>query len=162
MIILRSRSLATGLVVVLAACGSSDVPAKPARLHAPPLTPDLVATRGELQSEYYDHQVMLIDKWIKQSGISPRMATGLLDVVRESRDQKGRGRNHKHGLGGANADSTKFAAEAADAKTKALPLYEAALATDSTSRFARGARLARDRLASGQPLDHVRFFCFGE
>jgi hypothetical protein len=312
MIPLRSRSLATGLVVVLAACGSSDAPAKPARLHGPPLTPDLVATRGERQSEYYERQVILINKWIRQSGMSADTSS-LLQVVRESRDQSGRARRlnvgdlvvglkkwlgaaqgggatrtgaaylvgdgvlrlawrpfdlsnptldqdardalktmgvetfyseaaaevsypgswlraaveadptgpmgqraelllietdcaggnttaayHSiiarldslvaspadsevrmtaqileadayrdivalaHGLGGSNADSTKFAAEAAEAKTKALPLYDAALATDSTSRLARGAQLARDRLASGQPLDHTRFFCFGE
>ncbi len=66
-----------------------------------------------------------------------------------------------HGLGKANADPTKFLPEAESAKTKAIALYEAAWAVDSTSRLARGGKPARDRVASDQP-DHVRFFCFGD
>jgi hypothetical protein len=310
---LRSRSFATGMLVLLIACSQDDAPEKPARLHAPPVTADLVATRGERQTEYYARQVMLIKKWINQSGIPPHMAAGLLDVVSQSRDEKGVGRNLNagdmitdlqtwftaagsgdakrraaaylvgdevlrlawrpflltdpnqqqdlrdtlktmgaetffsqaageveytgswlhaaveadpkgpmgqraallliegecaggnstaayhtivarldsllvspadsevrfaalvlqadayrdivvlsHGGGGANADSTKFAPEAADARAKALTLYQAALAIDTTSRFSHGAQLSRERLASGQPLEHMRFFCFAE
>ena len=302
-------------VVVLAAvgCGGDAPAAKPARLHAPPITPDLVAARGERQVEYYERQVLLINKWLTQARIAPATSTGLLNVLRQSRDQSGRETSltagdlvanfqgwfhategldslrratayliadrvlrlawlpfaltdpvqqqaerdklkamgaeaflstaagemayagnwlHEaiqldpngptgqraalmlletdcaggdspdsyhaiiqrldvlaaapadsevkfttelleadayrdmvalaHGFGRENADSTKFAPEAEAAKAKALGLYVAALAIDSTSRFARGGRLSYDRLASGQPLDHVRFFCFGD
>ena len=61
--------------------------------------------------------------------------------------------------GSANVDSTKFLPEADVAKVKAIALYQAALATDSTSRVARGGRLALDRLVSGQPVHYARFFC---
>lgn len=310
---LRSRSFATGLLVILAACGHEGSPEKPARLHEPPVTADLVATRGERQSEYFDRQVLLIKRWVDQSGTPPHMADGLLDVVKQSRDEKGRARSLNagdmvtdlqtwfaaarggdakrrgaaylvgdrvlrlawrpflltdasqlqdwrdtlkamgvetffsqaageveytgswlhdaleadpkgpmgqraallliegecaggnstaayhaivtrldsllvspadsevrftalllqadayrdivvlsHGAGGANADSTKFSAEAPDAKAKALALYDAALAIDTTSRLSRGGQLSRERLASGQPIGHMRFFCFGE
>ena len=67
-----------------------------------------------------------------------------------------------HGFGKENADSTKFLPEADAAKVKAVALYQAALATDTTSRLARGGQLALDRLVSGQPLQYVRFFCLGE
>jgi hypothetical protein len=315
---MRLRPSPLWLVVLLpfagVACGATgDGIAKPARLHAPPVTPDIVATRGERDSEYYQRQVMLINKWIRLTGLPTGAAATLLETVRQSRDQSGRhtlltpdelatalqtwlkaadGREATqraaaylvgdrvlrlawhpflmadpnqqataraklkavggqsqlsaasneveyqgtwledaqrldpdgpigqrsalltleadcaggdspdsyhaiiarleavvasaadsevrvtgqlleadaygdivalaHGVGKANADSTKFLAEAESAKTKAIALYEAALATDSTSRLARGGKLARDRLASGQPLDHARFFCFGE
>ena len=66
-----------------------------------------------------------------------------------------------HGFGDGNADSTKFLPEADVAKVKAIALYEASLAADSTSRLARGGKLAHDRLVSGQPPDHARFFCLG-
>ena len=66
------------------------------------------------------------------------------------------------GFGKENADSTKFVPEAEAAKTKATALYVAALAVDSTSRLGRGGKLAYDRLTSGQPLGHVRFFCFAQ
>jgi hypothetical protein len=66
------------------------------------------------------------------------------------------------GFGKENADSTKFLPEADAAKVKAIALYKSALATDSTSRLARGGQLSLDRLVSGQPLQYVRFFCLGE
>jgi len=55
------------------------------------------------------------------------------------------------GLGKENADSTKFLPEAESAKTRAIALYQAALAGDSTSR-----------LTGGLAPNHVRFFCFGQ
>jgi hypothetical protein len=67
-----------------------------------------------------------------------------------------------HGFGKENADSTVFLPEADADKAKSLALYDAALAADSTSRLARGAKLAHNRLASGQRLDQTRFFCLGE
>ena len=318
----RSRSretqprvvLAATLVFALAGCGGGgSAPQKPPRVHAPPITPDIVATRGERQFEYYERQVLLIDRWIARSGIAPGMAAGLIDAMRQSRDQSGKQTSlgagdlvtdlegwlsaaqgldperraaaylvadrvlrlawrpfqlslpdqqqdardtlkalgaesfasgatktvaysgtwltqaaqldptgpmgqravlltletdcaggdspdsyHRilgrldsvggsaadsevkftadvleadayrdiaalaSGFGRANADSAKFSPEAPAARAKALTLYEAALAMDSTSRLARGARIAHDRLASGQPLDHTRFFCFEE
>jgi len=84
--------LITGVLpLALAACGSAgDAAVKPARLHAPPVTPDLVATRGERQLEYYQRQVLLINKWIKLTGFPPDAATTILDVVRQSREQSGR------------------------------------------------------------------------
>jgi hypothetical protein len=308
--ILRPWALSVALLATLAGCGSSgdDRVQKPARLHAPPVTPDLVATRGETQDEYFLRQAMLINKWVKQSG-SGSAGVALLDAVHEARDQTGRqtrwsqddlegalrawlksaqGRDSVRlaaaylaadrvlvlawrpfhmtdpdpavrtrlktlgaevsgasgemtyegtwlqtaqrlnptgpigqraalialesdcaggdspdsyhsiigrlaalvaspadsevkftaevleadayrdivalglGFGKGNADSTKFLPEADSAKTKAVILYEAAVAVDSTSRLGRGAALAHDRLAGGQPLDHVRFFCFGD
>jgi hypothetical protein len=301
-------------LVALAACSSrDDTTLKPERLHAPPVTADLVATRGERQAEYFERQLLLINRWVHKSGIPAGAAAGMLEAARQSRDQTGRhtilnpeqlvssiqawlkaaaaqdsgkraaadlvadrvlrvawrpflltdpnqqkaerarltamgaesqlsdesgemeyqgswlqaaqrldptgpmgqrasvllleadcagGQSpdgyHSiiqrleglvanaadsevrsttqileadayrdivalaHGLGKTNADSTKFLPEAEAAKTKALALYEAALAADSTSRLARGGKLAHDHLASGQPLDHVRFFCLGE
>jgi hypothetical protein len=301
-------------LVALAACSSGDEAAvKPERLHAPPATADLVATRGERESEYFERQLLLVNRWVKRSGIPAGAAAGLVEAARQSRDQTGKrtfltpdqlvtslqawvkaagaqdsvkraaaylvadrvlritwrpflltdpnqqkAQREKlkvmgaesqlseasgeieyqgnwlqmaqrldptgpmgqrasvilleadcaggqspdayhsiiqrleglvasaadsevrfttqileadayrdivalaQGLGKTNADSTKFLPEAEAAKTKAIALYEAALAVDSTSRLARGGKLAHDRLTSGQPLDHVRFFCLGE
>ena len=310
----RSPLLPTVMLLMLAGCGSSDddAPARPARLHAAPVTPDIVATRGERQGEFYEREVMLLNKWIKRAGVSAGTAATLFEVVRQSRDQTGAGRTFTsdqlasvleglikqastkdsagqaaaylvgdrvlrlawrpfrltaieqrpqrnqlqgvgaeaflveasgeteyagdwlraairldprgaigqravllelesdcasgssadnyhsfierldtlvvspadsevkstaqlleadayrdifvlaHGFGKDLADSTKFLPEAAIAKVKAIALYEAALTTDSTSRLARGGKLAHDRLVSGQPPDHVRFFCLAE
>jgi len=310
----RFSPFAVALAIALGGC-SHQAPEKPVRLHAPPLTPDIVATRGERPFESYERQVVLIGKWVKESGISRNVADGLLDAVRQTRDQTGRsrtlsaedfvnelkawlaageGKDSAHqaavylvadralqlgwrpfmlndttqqeaatardalkamgaqtflseasggmicpgnwlqtaaqldprgsmgqrailllletdcasgtspsdyhsivqhletllanpadsevkftaqlleadayadivalgqGFGRENADSAKFAPEAADARAKALALYDAALTIDSTSRLARGGKLARDRLASGQRVDHARFFCFAE
>ena len=308
----RSALLPVFLLLLLTGCGSSDdAPEKPARLHAAPVTPDIVATRGERQNEFYQREVMLLNKWTKRAGLSAGTTATLFDLVKQSRDQTGKGRTSTpdqlagalevaikqastkdsatqaaaflvadrvlrlgwrpfrlnlveqkpqrnllqtvgaesflveasgeteyagdwlreamrldhhgpigqramllelesdcasgsstdnyhsfierldslvvtpadsevkstaqllegdayrdiyalaHGFGKANADSTKFVPEADVAKVKAIALYEAALATDSTSRLARGGKLAHDRLVSGQPPDHVRFFCLG-
>jgi hypothetical protein len=276
------------------------------------VTADIVATRGERQSEFYQRQVMLLNKWVKRAGASGGTTTTLFDIVKQSRDQSGKARTSTpdqlasvlatlikqastkdsatqaaaylvadrvlraawrpfrlnmaeqkpqrdmlkevgaesflvaasgeteyagdwlraamrldphgpigqravllelegdcasgsspdnyhsfierletlvvspadsevkstaqlleadayrdiyvlgHGFGKENADSTKFLPEADVAKVKAIALYEAALATDSTSRLARGGKLAHDRLVTDQPPDHVRFFCLGE
>jgi hypothetical protein len=302
------------MLLMLGGCGSSgdDAPTKPARLHEAPITPDIVATRGERQLEHYQREVMLLNKWVRQAGISPGTAATLFEVVKQSRDQTGAGRTlttdqvasaleslikqastkdstgqaaaylvgdrvlrlawlpfrltlagqkpqrdqlktvgaesflvetsgetqyagdwlrdairldphgpfgqravlleiesdcasgtspdnyHSfierldalvaspadsevkstaqqleaeayrdifvlaHGLATANVDSTKFLPEADVAKVKAIALYEAALTTDSTSRLARGGKLALDRLVSGQPLHYTRFFCLAE
>ena len=299
--------------VLWTGCGSSDdAPAKPARLHEAPITADIVATRGERQSEHQQREVMLLNKWAKRAGLSGGTTATLFDLVKQSRDQTGKGRTSNpdqlasalesvikqvstkdstaqaagyliadrvlrqawrpfrlnlieqkpqreqlktagaeaflveasgeweyagdwlrtamrldhhgpigqramlielesdcasgnstdnyhsfiarldslvvtpadsevkstaqllegdayrdiyalaHGFGKTNADSTVFMPEADVAKVKAIALYEAALTTDSTSRLARGGKLAHDRLVSGQPPDHVRFFCLGE
>jgi len=310
MTLLRSHRLPVALMLTIAACGASDdAPAKPARLHAAPVTPDIVATRGERQAEFNQREVMLLNKWVKRAGISGGTTVTLFDVVKQSRDQTGAGRlftpdqlasalesvikqastrdsatqaaaylvadrvlriawrpfrlnmieqkpqrnqlktvgaesflveasgeteyagdwlrqairldphgsigqravllelesdcasgsspdNYHsfierldslvaapadsevkstaqileadayrdmfalaHGFGKGNADSTQFLPEADVAKLKAIALYESALASDSTSRLARGGKLAHDRLVSSQPPDHVRFFC---
>ncbi|HEX4628264.1 MAG TPA: hypothetical protein VH137_05675 [Gemmatimonadales bacterium] len=306
----RPWALSVALLATLAGCGAAgdDRAQKPARLHAPPVTPDIVATRGETQDEYFLRQAMLVNKWVKQSG-GGSAGTALTDAVHEARDQTGKqtrwsqddleaalrgwlksaqGRDSVRlagaylaadrvlalawrplhmtdpdptvraklktlgaevsgssgemtyegtwlqtaqrlnptgpmgqramlialeadcaggdspdayhsiigrletlvaspadsevkftaevleadayrdivalgrGFGKGNADSTKFLPEADSAKTKAVLLYEAAIAVDSMSRLGRGAMLAHDRLANGQPLDHARFFCFGD
>ena len=66
------------------------------------------------------------------------------------------------GLGKENADSTKFLPEAESAKTRAIALYQAALAGDTVSRLARGGQAALARLTGGLAPNHVRFFCFGQ
>jgi hypothetical protein len=310
----RRSPLFPVVVLLLAACGSSDddAPAKPARLHAAPVTADIVATRGERQSEFHQREVMLLNKWSKRAGLSAGTTASVFDIVKQSRDQTGKARTSTpdqlasvletvirqastkdsgtqaaaylvadrvlrlawrpfrlnmmeqkpqremlkavgaesffveasgeteyagdwlraaihldprgsigqravllelesdcasgsspdnyhsfiqrleavvvspadsevqstaqlleadayrdmyalaHGFGKENADSTQFLPEAEVAKVKAIALYEASLAIDSTSRLARGAKLAHDRLVSGQPPDHVRFFCLGD
>ncbi|HEX4601439.1 MAG TPA: hypothetical protein VH116_08610 [Gemmatimonadales bacterium] len=308
--ILRPWALSVALLATLAGCGAAgeNRVQKPARLHATPVTADLVATRGETQDEYFLRQAMLVNQWVKQSG-GGSAGVSLLDAVHEARDQTGKqtrwsqddlelalrgwlksaqGRDSVRlaaaylaadrvlalawrpfhmtdpdpavrarlktlgaevsgasgemtyegtwlqtaqrlnpmgpigqraalialeadcaggdspdayhsiigrletlvaspadsevkftaevleadayrdivalgrGFGKGNADSTKFLPEADSSKTKAIILYEAAVAVDSTSRLSRGAALAHDRLATAQPLDHVRFFCFGD
>ena len=307
----RFPLLLPAILLSLAACGSSgeDAPTKPARLHEAPISPDLVATRGERPLEHYEREVMLVNKWAKQAGISAGTMATLFEVVKQSRDQTGAGRTmtsdqlanvlealikqastkdsakqaaaylvgdrvlrlawrpfrltyieqkpqrnqlqsvgaesfmveasgeseytgdwlrdavkldphgpfgqravlleiesdcasgsspdnyHSfiarldslvaspadsevkvsaqlleadayrdiyvlaHGFGKQDVDSTKFLPEADVAKVKAIALYQAALATDSTSRVARGGKLSLDRLVSGQPLQYARFFC---
>lgn len=66
------------------------------------------------------------------------------------------------GLGRDNADSSKFLPAADSAKARAIALYQASLAADSTSRLAQGGQAALARLTSGLPPDHMRFFCFGQ
>jgi hypothetical protein len=66
------------------------------------------------------------------------------------------------GFGKENADSTKFVGDAEAAKTRAIALYQAALAADTTSRLAKGAQVALARLTGGLAPNHVRFFCFGQ
>jgi hypothetical protein len=297
------------LLCIVSACSHSS-PEKPARLHGPPVTPDIVAARGERQFEYHERQVLLIENLVKESGLRPTAAANLLDDVRRAghptppvvrpedfvthlkdwlaaadgkdsaqeaavyliadralravwqplalndTDQAesvgavtrlnamgvqtslsgdgdmvypgnwlqtvtaldpkgpmgqraelllleidcGASPSNYHsivqrletilanpadsevqftaqvlegdaygdvvalaqGYGRENADSTQFAPEADEARAKAITLYEAALTIDHTSRLARGGQLAHDRLASGQRVDHTRFFCFGE
>ncbi len=65
------------------------------------------------------------------------------------------------GFGKENADSAKFAPEAASARNAAVALYQSALASDSMSRLSKGARITLNRLIGGLTPDHVRFFCLG-
>lgn len=306
---------ATAAVVGLGGCGSGgDDEGGSPRHNAPVITADIVAPRGESQPQYYQRQVLLINKWIRQVGPPPRSSAPILEIVRQARDESGKfvtmapydlvtaldtwlkGAKQKDpaqqaaaylvadrvlrlawhpfgfadsspslapvrnrlkalgasselstasgevayaggwlqqagtidptgpmgqraallqfeadcaggdspqpyygiirrleplvatpadsevkwtaqvmeadayrdivalasGFGKDNADSTKFAADAEAAKARAIALYQAALATDTTSRLSKGAQAALARLTGGLAPNHVRFFCFGE
>lgn len=301
-------------MVGLGGCGSGgdDAGASPGH-NAPVVTADIVAPRGETQPQYYQRQVLLINKWIRQVGPPPRTSVGILEIVRQSRDESGKlatmtpfdlvtaldtwlkGAQKKDsvqqaaaylvadrvlrlawhpfgfadssqqfavvrtrlktlgagselsaasgevayaggwlqqavhldptgpmgqraallqleadcaggdspqpyygivrqleplvaapadsevkwtaqlleadayrdvvalasGLGKENADSTKFAADAESAKARAIALYQAALAADTTSRLTKGGQVTLARLTGGLAPNQLRFFCFG-
>jgi hypothetical protein len=302
-------------VVALGGCGSGgDDEGESSRHNAPVVTADIVAPRGESPAQYYQRQVLLINKWIRQGGPPPRSSTPILEIVRQARDESGKfvtmtpfdlvttldtwlkGAKQKDpvqqaaaylvadrvlrlawhpfgftdssqsltpqrnrlkalgasselstasgevayaggwlqqagaidptgpmgqraallqfeadcaggdspqpyygiirrlesvvaapadsevkwtaqimeadayrdivalasGLGKENADSTKFVGDAETAKTRAIALYQAALAADTTSRLAKGAQVTLGRLTGGLAPNHVRFFCFAE
>ena len=59
-------------VVALGACGSGgDSEGESSRHNAPVVTADIVAPRGESPAQYYQRQVLLINKWIRQVGPPP-------------------------------------------------------------------------------------------
>jgi hypothetical protein len=307
-----ARSLAAA-AVTLGACSGGDDAGNAARRTLPALSADIVAPRGETQQQFFQRQVLLINKWVRQAALPPAASVTLLDVVRQSRLESGklvtlrpdqlatalqawlkaaqtkdsvrqaaaylvadrvlrlawrpfgladstqnadiRGRLKTlgaaseyseasgevtyagawlqqaarldpngpmgqravllqleadcaggdspepyhaiarrldalvaspadsevrataqimqadayrdivalaHGLGKDNADSMKFLADADSARTRAIALYQAALAGDTTSRLAHGGQTTLARLTSGLPPDHVRFFCFAQ
>ena len=312
---LRGHALLIFAIPLSLGCGSSsDETGGPPRHGASTVTPDLVAPRGETQPEYYQRQVLLINKWIREAGPPPRSSTGILEIVRQARDESGKfaemapydivtildtwlkGAQGKDsvrqaaaylvadrvlrlawhpfgftdasqqlaqartrlkglgasselsaasgemayaggwlqqaahldptgpmgqraallqleadcaggdspqpyygivarleplvatpgdseikwtaqlleadayrdvvalasGLGKENADSTKFQPDAETAKTRAIALYQAALAADTASRLAKGGQVALARLTGGLAPNHVRFFCFAQ
>ena len=311
---LRGRATFLSVIVLLPGCGSGGETNGESPRASAGVTADIVAPRGETQPEYYQRQVLLINKWIREAGPPPRSSAGILEIVRQSRDEAGKfaemspydlvtaletwlkGAQGKDsvrqagaylvadrvlrlawhpfgltdpsqqlaqartrlkglgasselssasnemayaggwlqqavhldpngpmgqraamlqleadcaggdspqpyygivqrleplvaapadsevkwtaqlleadayrdvvalasGLGKENADSTKFVPEAESAKTRAIALYQAALAGDSTSRLAKGGAAALARLTGGLAPNHVRFFCFGQ
>src|SRR5882762_7841492 len=77
--------------VVVGACGSGgdDEGGSPGR-NAPVITADIVAPRGESQPQYYQRQVLLINKWIRQVGPPPRSSAPIIEIVRQAREESGK------------------------------------------------------------------------
>jgi len=312
---LRGRAPFHFAILLVLGCGSGgDDASAPSVRSSSGVTADIVAPRGEKQADYYERQVLLINKWIRDAGPPPRSSAGILEIVRQSRDEggkfaemapydlvvtletwlksaqgkdsvrqaaaylvadrvlrlawhpfgftdpsqqlaqararlKGLGASSElsaasnemayaggwlqqaahldpngpmgqraamleleadcaggdspqayygivqrleplvaapadsevkwtaqileadayrdivalaSGLGKENADSTKFVPEAESAKTKAIALYQAALAGDAVSRLAKGGQATLARLTGGLAPNHVRFFCFAQ
>jgi len=311
---LRGRAPFVVTLLAVLGCGSGSDDTSSASRPIGGVTADIVAPRGETQPDYYQRQVLLINKWIREAGPPPRSSAGILEIVRQSRDESGKladmppydlvttldtwlkGAQGKDsvrqaaaylvadrvlrlawhpfnftdpgqqlaqarsrlkalgasselsaasgemayaggwvqqaarldptgpmgqraallqleadcaggdspqpyygivarleplvatpadsevkwtaqlleadayrdvvalasGLGKENADSTKFQPDAESAKTRAIALYQAALAGDTASRLAKGGQVTLARLTGGLAPTHVRFFCFGQ
>lgn len=311
---LRGRAPFHFAILLVLGCGSAGDDASGASVRSSSgVTADIVAPRGETQADYYQRQVLLINKWIRDAGPPPRSSAGILEIVRQSRDEGGKftemapydlvttletwlksaqGKDSVRqaaaylvadrvlrlawhpfgftdpsqqaqartrlktlgasselsaasnemayaggwlqqaahldpkgpmgqraamlqleadcaggdspqsyyaivqrleplvaapadsevnwtaqileadayrdivalatGLGKENADSAKFVPEVESAKTRAIALYQAALAGDTASRLAKGGQSALARLTGGLAPNHVRFFCFGQ
>lgn len=75
---------------VLLGCGSNGDASGASVKSSSGVTADIVAPRGETQAEYYQRQVLLINKWIRDAGPPPRSSAGILEIVRQSRDDAGK------------------------------------------------------------------------
>ena len=85
----RGRLQSLVAVLLCVGCGAGGDAGESSR-HAPLVTADLVAPRNETQAQYYQRQVLLINKWIRQIGPPPRSSAGILEIVRQARDESGK------------------------------------------------------------------------
>ncbi|HYL22377.1 MAG TPA: hypothetical protein VEU74_11495 [Gemmatimonadales bacterium] len=87
---LRGRALFVLTLLAVLGCGSSSDETSGASRPTVGVTADIVAPRGETQPDYYQRQVLLINKWIREAGPPPRSSAGILEIVRQSRDESGK------------------------------------------------------------------------